>query len=66
MINLALIGLGGYASVYVNYALDRLDERVNIVGVADIRPESCKRLDEFKSRGIPVYTSDAELFKEKR
>lgn len=66
MINLALIGLGGYASVYVNYALDRLDERVNIVGVADIRPESCKRLDEFKSRGIPVYTSDAELFKEKK
>ncbi len=62
-LNIALCGIGGYARLYTNYILDAGDERLNPVGLVEPYPDSCPRIAEIHERGIPVYDSLEELYK---
>ena len=56
-VKILLVGIGGYASTYVNPLLNGVRDDVEIVGCADPFPDSCPRLAELKERGIPLFTS---------
>ena len=59
-VKVALLGIGGYARIYVNYMLDKIDpDQVQLVAAADPNPEGCLRLNELK---CPIYADAAELF----
>lgn len=61
-ISILLVGIGGYASTYVNPLLNGVREDCIIVGCADPFPNSCPRLEEIKERGIPVFADMQEFF----
>lgn len=61
-VKILLTGIGGYASTYVNPLLDGVRPDCEIVGCADPFPNSCKRLDEIKERGIPLFSDMEEFF----
>ncbi len=61
-ISILLVGIGGYASTYVNPLLNGVREDCVIVGCADPFPQSCPRLAEIKERGIPVFADMKEFF----
>ena len=61
-VSILLVGIGGYASTYVNPLLDGEREDCVIVGCADPFPNSCRRLEEIKERGIPVFADMKEFF----
>lgn len=61
-VRILLVGIGGYASTYVNPLLDGKRDDVEIVGCADPFPNSCKRLEEIKERGIPLFADMNEFF----
>ena len=61
-ISILLVGIGGYASTYVNPLLNGVREDCIIVGCADPFPNSCPRLAEIKERGIPVFADMQEFF----
>jgi predicted dehydrogenase len=57
-IPVVLVGIGGYGEVYLSALLD--DERgkdLRLVAVADPDPPRCRRLEELRERGIPLYDS---------
>jgi predicted dehydrogenase len=60
--SLALVGLGGYGNGYVAALLDspRNDE-FRLVGGIDPTPASCVRLNDLKSRGVPLFASLQEF-----
>lgn len=60
-LDVVLVGVGGYANMYANYALDNA---INVVGIVDPRPEGCTRLNEFVDKGISVYYNIDDFFKE--
>ncbi len=62
-IKLALIGIGGYGRTYLNYILDKNDERIETVGLVEPYPQSASRMDEVYSKNIPVYQSADLLYK---
>ena len=61
-VSILLVGIGGYASTYVNPLLNGVREDCVIVGCADPFPDSCPRLAEIKERGIPVFSDMKEFF----
>lgn len=67
-VRILLVGIGGYAGTYVNPLLDCMQGKngtrddVTVVGCVDPFPDSCRRLSEIKSLGIPVYDSMDEFF----
>lgn len=61
-VSILLVGIGGYASTYVNPLLNGVREDCVIVGCADPFPNSCPRLAEIKERGIPVFSDMKEFF----
>lgn len=63
-IKLALVGIGGYGKMYTDYILDRQDDRILPVGVADPFAASSPRLADLQKAGIPVYDSLDSLLAE--
>ncbi len=63
-IKLALVGIGGYGKMYTDYLLDRHDDRIVPVGVADPFASTSPRLSDLQSAGIPVYDSIDSLLAE--
>ena len=61
-VSILLVGIGGYASTYVNPLLNGDREDCVIVGCADPFPDSCRRLAEIRERGIPVFADMNDFF----
>jgi len=61
-VKILLVGIGGYASTYVNPLLNGVRDNVEIVGCADPFPDSCPRLAELKERGIPLFADMKDFF----
>jgi len=61
-VKILLVGIGGYAEKYVNPLLDGVREDVEIAGCADPFPNSCSRLEEIRSRGIPLFADMQDFF----
>lgn len=61
-VRLLLVGIGGYASTYVNPLLDGKRPDAEIVGAVDVFPEGCKRLAELKALGVPLFSDMSEFF----
>lgn len=61
-VRIVLVAVGGYGNTYVNALLDHGAEHgCRIVGVVDPFADGCRRLEELKSLGIPIY-SDLDAF----
>ncbi len=63
-VSIVLVGLGGYAHVYVNAILDKSIPNIKVVGLVDPFPESCPRLEELKALGAPIYSDIEDFYKE--
>ncbi len=62
-VKVALLGIGGYARLYVNYLLDRADpQKVEITAAADPSPNGCLRLAELQAAGCRLYNNAEDLF----
>jgi len=61
-----LIGVGGYGEVYVSALLDDpRGDRARIVGAVDPEPHRCSRLNDLRSRGIPVFGELSAFYEER-
>ncbi len=64
-IKIALIGIGGYARLYVNYLLDHLNRNdYEITAVADPNPSGCQRLAQLQAVCNRFYTCAEDLFQQ--
>ncbi len=63
-VSIVLLGLGGYAHVYVNAILDKKIPGIKVVGLVDPFPNSCPRLEELKALGAPLYSALEDFYKE--
>ncbi|UCG86469.1 MAG: Gfo/Idh/MocA family oxidoreductase [Gemmatimonadota bacterium] len=62
-VSVVLVGIGGYGEVYLSALLDEPQgARCRIAGAVDPRPDSCSRLTELRSRGVPVYRTLQEFY----
>ncbi len=62
-VKVALSGLGGYGSFYLERLLDRAGEfGVALVGAVDPMPEACTRLKDLQAHDIPVFPNVDDLF----
>jgi len=64
-VKIVLVGIGGYGALFVNEVLDNSALRVDLAGVVDPFSERCPRIDELKSRNIPVYADMESFYSEK-
>ncbi len=66
-ISLALVGIGGYGNTYVNTVLDGWATRTfDLVAAIDPNPAACRRLDELKARGVPLFASIEAFYESRR
>ena len=62
-VRVALIGIGGYGSQYVSALLDGAARHgVRWTAAVDPAPGSCRRMDELRTRQLPVFAEVDELF----
>ncbi len=61
-VKLLLVGIGGYAFHYVDALLDNPPENVEIAGLVDPFPSSCRRLSELMAKNIPLYGTMDEFY----
>lgn len=67
VITVALVGMGGYGSYYVEEILNNSETYgMDCVAMVDIYPEKSKYVDEVKARGIPIYSNMEELYEKHR
>lgn len=66
MVDIVLIGIGGFGNTYVNTLLnDNIYKgKYNIKGLVDPYPESCRRLDELLAADIKLYATAEEFYTE--
>ena len=66
-VTVLLVGIGGYGGVYLEELLHRSrGELYRIVGAADPYADRSKYMEELRSRGIPVYGTVEEFYREQR
>lgn len=62
-VSVAVVGMGGYGETYVNAVLDHSEDYgMECIGMVDIHPEACNRLEEVQEKGIPVYPDLEALY----
>lgn len=62
-ISLLLVGIGGYGNNYVKALLEEGESHnVEIIGVVDPYPESCRYLNELKDKKVPIFSSLEEFY----
>ena len=66
MVDIVLIGIGGFGNTYVNLLLSEnpYNGKYNIKGLVDPYPDSCRKLDELKAMGIKLYNTAEEFYAE--
>src|SRR5688572_18759621 len=64
----ALIGIGGYGSIYVSALLDASNRSSNhrFAAAVDPFPALCDRLEELHGRQVPIYPSLEAMYKHHR
>ena len=63
VVNLALVGLGGYGLVYLEGLLDqKRNDDFKIVAGIDPEPQRCTRLQELKAMNVPIFHSMEEFY----
>ncbi|MCX7014178.1 MAG: Gfo/Idh/MocA family oxidoreductase [Candidatus Sumerlaeota bacterium] len=61
-VSIALAGVGGYGEKYLGWLWDKGDSsKARLVAGIDPNPVRCKRLHEFKERGVPIHASYEEF-----
>lgn len=63
----ALVGISGYGDSYLRSLLaPDAAEKIQLVGLVDPAPERCRRLEEIRTRGIPIHAGVEALLAEAR
>jgi len=64
-VRIVLVGIGGYGAVYVNQILcPDIISKVELVGIVDPFPDSCKRLSELTAICGEAYASLRDFYQE--
>ena len=61
-VTILAVGIGGFANNYLSKMLPDHGNGFEIVGAVEPYPESCKCLDEFKAKNIPIYSDIDEFY----
>ncbi len=61
-VRILLVGIGGYAATHLNPLLDGKRPDAEIVGCVDPYPTACRRLEEVKALGVPMYADMEDFF----
>ena len=65
IIKVMLAGIGGYGDGYLKRLIELSDlGEVEVAGLVEPYPESCKRLDDVKSRGFRIYDTIERFYSE--
>jgi predicted dehydrogenase len=66
--SIALVGIGGYGSIYVSALLDAAagSHHHAFVAAVDPSPALCDRLEELRGRQIPIYPTLKAMYAEQR
>jgi predicted dehydrogenase len=66
--NVALVGIGGYGSIYVSALLDAAGRATDhtFAAAVDPSPTLCDRLEELRGRQIPIYPNMAAMYEQQR
>lgn len=65
-IKVVLVGIGGYGSIYINEVLrPETLEMIELVGIVDPYPESCRRLDELRAIAGEPYADINDFYTER-
>jgi predicted dehydrogenase len=62
VIDVALVGAGGFGQYYLKELLHNHQDRVRLAGVIDPFPERCPELGELQARSIPIYPALGDFF----
>ena len=66
-VSVAVLALGGYGNVYLGALFAEGDAHgVRLVAGIDPHPATCRYLDEFAARGIPIYPSLEAFYADSR
>ena len=64
-VSIVLVGIGGMGSVYVQALLaNEAGEAHTIAGAVDPSPERCPQLGELRSRGVAIYPTLEEFYRQ--
>lgn len=63
-ISIVLVGIGGYGETYVRDIFESSNPMINLVGAVEPYPEKCRYYEELKKKGVPVYSTISDFFKE--
>ena len=66
---IALVGIGGYGSIYVSALLDASNRSSNnhrFAAAVDPFPNLCDRLEELQGRQVPIYPSLEAMYQQHR
>lgn len=64
-VSVMLAGIGGYGALYLNRFFELADEgRIEVRGLVEPFPQSCRRLDEVERRGWRIYPGFDEFYAE--
>ena len=61
-VTILAVGIGGFANNYLSKMFPYHGNGFEIVGAVEPFPESCRCLEEFKSRNIPIYSDIDEFY----
>ena len=64
-VRILCVGIGGYANVGIGALLEHYGEGYEIAGLVDPFPDGCRYLDALKAKGIPLYGSMEDFYREK-
>lgn len=66
MVDIVLVGIGGYGNTYVSGLLNenKYNGMYTIKGLVDPYPQSCRRLDELISANIKLYDNIEDFYSE--
>lgn len=65
-VKIVLVGIGGYGNIYVDKILKKLDGgnfEIELTATVDPYPESCKRIEDIRRKGVPVYPTLEEFYR---
>ncbi len=63
MIKVILAGIGGYGELHLKHLFKLSDAgRVDVAGLVEPYPDSCKSLEDIKSRGWRIFSSLSEFY----
>lgn len=63
-VNVLLVGIGGYGTLFVEEILKNSNSAIELVGVVDPFPERCSLLEKLKDENVQIFSDMESFFKD--